>query len=64
MTSAFVEHDKSEISCSVLGDRLVLKNLLRDEEKIVDILVDEYKLMSAEQARDLLESSLNPYEVG
>ena len=41
----------------------MLKNLLRDEEKIVDMLVEEYKLMTEQQARDLLDSSLNPYEV-
>ena len=41
----------------------MLKNLLHDDEKIVDMLVDKYKLMTEQQARDLLESSLNPYEV-
>ena len=41
----------------------MLRNLLRNHDKIVELLVDEYGLMSEEQARDLLDASLNPFEV-
>ena len=44
-------------------NRLVLKNLVRDEEKIIQLLVDKHKLMSGKQARALMDASLNPLEV-
>lgn len=51
-------------SCSSFADdKLKLKNMFRDPDRVVEILVYKYNILSRMMAERLLESSLNPVAV-
>lgn len=44
-------------------DKLKLKNMFRDPDRVVEILAYKYNILSRMMAERLLESSLNPVAV-
>jgi len=44
-------------------EKLKLKNMFRDPDKVVDLLANKYSVMSQKMAEYLMESSINPVAV-